>query len=124
VTFCDLLQLNPQFALQIAGLAKQINWYTTTIMAQHRFTTTGIIKQFPQVGGWVYLPITQTYRDLSYTTPPKWGLVPATITIGDTTWQRSLLPFGDGSLFIALNAKVRRAENLSVGDTITATFRL
>lgn len=85
------------------------------------FTTTGTVKQFPQKGGWVYLPVEQTYADLG-TPKPRWGLVPATITIGSTTWTKSLLPYGDGSLFIALNAKVRKAEGIGVGDTLTATF--
>lgn len=85
------------------------------------FKTAGKVKQFPQKGGWVYLPIQQTYADLG-TRKPKWGLVPATITIGKTTWKRSLLPFGDGTLFIALNEKVRKAERIHVGDSVVATF--
>lgn len=85
------------------------------------FTTTGVVKQFPQKGGWVYLPITQTYADLGIL-KPRWGLVPATITIGTTTWRRSLLPMGDGTLFIALNASVRKKEGIEVGDTVTATY--
>lgn len=86
------------------------------------FTVTATVKQFPQKGGWVYLPIPQTYTDLGG--KPRWGLVPATITLGKTTWQRSLLPFGDGTLFIALNEKVRKAEVVSVGDRITITFTI
>ena len=85
------------------------------------FTSTGIVKQFPQKGGWVYLPIKQTYGDLG-TRKPRWGLVPATITLGTTTWKRSLLPHGDGTLFIALNEKVRKAENIKVGTKIKVTF--
>jgi hypothetical protein len=94
-------------------------------MMKKLFTVTGKVKLFPQASGWVYLPIPQTYEDLGFKKQkPKWGLVPATITIGNTTWQKSLLPYGDGSLFIALNAKVRKAESISVGDTITVTFTL
>jgi hypothetical protein len=86
------------------------------------FTSTGIVKKFPQKGGWIYVPITQTYAELGG--KPKWGLIPTIITIGNTTWQRSLLPYGDGSLFIALNEKVRKAENIEVGDKITLSFKL
>ena len=85
------------------------------------FTTEGKVKIFPQKGGWVYLPIAQSYDDLKIK-KQRWGLVPATITIGMTTWKKSLLPFGDGTLFIALNEKVRKAEHIKVGDTIIATF--
>jgi hypothetical protein len=84
------------------------------------YTCKGIIKQFPQKGGWVYVPITQTYKDFGG--KPKWGLVPAKITLGSTTWTRSLLPLGDGTLFIALNEKVRKAEKVAVGDTVQISF--
>ena len=87
------------------------------------FTSKGKAKIFPQKGGWVYLPVTHTYVDLGIK-KPRWGLVPASITIGKTTWRKSLLPLGDGTLFIALNEKVRKAEKISVGDTVTANFSL
>jgi len=84
------------------------------------FTVKGTVKQFPQKGGWVYLSIPQTYKDFGG--KPKWGLIPATITLGKTTWKRSLLPFGDGTLFIALSEKIRKAEKINVGDSVTVTF--
>ncbi len=87
------------------------------------FTAKGTVTVFPQQGGWVYLPIPQTYSDLKIE-KPKWGLVPVTITIGKTTWKKSLLPFGNGTLFIALNQKVRQAEKIHIGDVITAKFVL
>lgn len=73
--------------------------------------------------GWVYIPIKQTYTDFGIK-KPRWGLVPAEITIGKTTWQKSLLPLGDGTLFIALNKKVRDAEDIKVGDKIEVQFRI
>jgi hypothetical protein len=87
------------------------------------FVSKAKVKVFPQKGGWVYLPIKQTYQELDMK-KPRWGLVPATITIGHTTWTKSLLPFGDGTLFIALNAKVRKAEGIKIGDVVTAHFSL
>ncbi len=87
------------------------------------FSATAVVKQFPQKGGWVYLPIPQTYTDLKIE-KPKWGLVPATITIGKTTWTRSLLPMGDGTLFIPLSEKVRKAEGIAVGDKVAVRFVL
>lgn len=84
------------------------------------FTATAKVKKFPQKGGWVYVPISQSYQELGG--KPRWGLVPATITVGKTTWRKSLLPFGDGTLFVALNEKVRKAESIKVGDKITVTF--
>ncbi len=87
------------------------------------FQTTGRVKIFPQKGGWVYLPISQTYTDLGIK-KPLWGLVPVTMTLGKTTWRKSLLPLGDGTLFIALNARVRKAEGIHVGDVVTVSFSL
>ncbi len=87
------------------------------------FSTKGEVKIFPLKQGWVYLLIKQTYADFPIT-KPKWGLIPATITIGKTTWEKSLLPLGDGTLFIALNKKVRDAEDIRVGDVVTAKFSL
>lgn len=68
------------------------------------------------------MPIKQTYADLGG--KPKRGLVPATITIGKTTWKKSLLPYGDGTLFVALNEKVRKRENIKVGDKLSVSFKV
>ena len=87
------------------------------------FKTEGKVKIFPQKGGWVYLPIKQTYADLGIK-KPRWGLVPATITIGKTTWKKSLLPMGDGTLFISLSEKIRKAEDIKIGDSVIANFSL
>ncbi len=87
------------------------------------FKAEGQVKIFPQKGGWVYLPIKQTYADLNIS-KPRWGLVPARITIGRTTWNKSLLPMGDGTLFIALNEKIRKAEDIKIGDSVVANFSI
>jgi hypothetical protein len=86
------------------------------------FTVTTSVKRFPQAGGWVYVPVPQTYKDLGG--KPRWGLVPATITLGKTTWKKSLLPYGDGTLFIALNERVRKAEKIAVGDRVTIHYQV
>lgn len=87
------------------------------------YTSTTFVKRFPQKGGWVYVPIDQTYADFAIK-KPRWGLVPATITIGKTTWKKSLLPFGDGTMFVSLNEKVRRAEKIEVGDSVTVQVKI
>jgi hypothetical protein len=44
--------------------------------------------------------------------------------VGDSIWDTSLLPMGDGTHFIALNAKVRKAEGVEVGKSIKVIFKV
>lgn len=87
------------------------------------YSSTNVVKRFPQKGGWVYVPVDQNYADLGVK-KPKWGLVPATIAIGNTTWKKSLLPLGDGTLFVALSEKIRRKEEIYVGETVTVIVKV
>lgn len=52
-----------------------------------------------------------------------WGVIPATVTIGATTWTTSLFP-KDGGYLVPLKVAIRRAEQLEIGDTTTVTLRL
>jgi hypothetical protein len=52
-----------------------------------------------------------------------WGMVPARVTIGATTWETSLWP-KDGGYVVPLKAAVRRAERLEVGDPVTVELTL
>jgi hypothetical protein len=47
-----------------------------------------------------------------------WGMIPVAVQIGATEWTTSLWP-KDGSYVVPLKAKVRKAEGLEVGDTVT-----
>jgi hypothetical protein len=47
-----------------------------------------------------------------------WGMIPATIRIGKTEWKTSLFP-KDGRYIVPLKARVRNAEHLDEGDTVT-----
>jgi len=46
-----------------------------------------------------------------------WGVIPATVTIGDTQWTTSLIP-KDGAYLVPVKADVRRAEKLREGDVV------
>ncbi|MEU6076273.1 DUF1905 domain-containing protein [Micromonospora sp. NPDC047074] len=46
-----------------------------------------------------------------------WGMIPVTARIGATDWSTSLFP-RDGRYVVPVKAAVRRAEGLSVGDTV------
>lgn len=45
-----------------------------------------------------------------------WGMIPATVRIGDSEWKTSLWP-KNGGYIVPIKAWVREAEQLDVGDT-------
>ncbi|MFC2606109.1 MAG: DUF1905 domain-containing protein [Candidatus Nanosynbacter sp.] len=49
-------------------------------------------------------------------------MVAVEATVGSSSWQTSLLPMGDGSQFLALPAKVRQKEQITIGDVIEVSF--
>jgi hypothetical protein len=46
-----------------------------------------------------------------------WGVIPATVQIGQTEWTTSLFP-KDGSYLVPIKVSVRKAENLEEGDKV------
>lgn len=52
-----------------------------------------------------------------------WGMVPVTVTVGDTTWQTSLWP-KDGGYVVPLKAAARKAERIEVGDPVSVVLTL
>jgi hypothetical protein len=47
-----------------------------------------------------------------------WGMIPVHVQIGKTKYKTSLWP-KDGSYIVPIKASVRKAENLTEGDTVT-----
>ena len=47
-----------------------------------------------------------------------WGMVPVDVRVGDSAWTTSLWP-KDGTYLLPLKDRVRRAENVDEGDTVT-----
>jgi predicted pyridoxine 5'-phosphate oxidase superfamily flavin-nucleotide-binding protein len=92
-------------------------------MRGKHFPVKGKVEIFPQEGGWVFVRVPDQYTEMTRGHADR-GLVAITAKSGTTTWNTSLMPMGDGTHFIALSAKVRRAENIRVGDTISLSFRL
>jgi hypothetical protein len=52
-----------------------------------------------------------------------WGVVPATAEIGDTEWTTSLFP-KDGSYLVPVKTRVRSAEHLELGHTVTVRLTI
>ena len=52
-----------------------------------------------------------------------WGVIPVLVTLGDTEWETSLFP-KDGRYLLPVKDKVRKAELLELGDTVTVRLVL
>lgn len=52
-----------------------------------------------------------------------WGMIPVTVTIGQTTWTTSLWP-KDGGYVIPLKDRVRAAEGLALDDVVTVQISI
>lgn len=52
-----------------------------------------------------------------------WGMIPVTVTIGATRWTTSLWP-KNGAYVVPLKDAIRRAERISLGDTVTVRLDL
>ena len=87
------------------------------------FPIEGRVEIFPQEGGWTYVRVAREHSEVTREQADR-GVVAVTATIGQTTWDTSLMPMGDGTHFIALNKKVRNAEGIRVGDRVTGSFVL
>lgn len=81
-----------------------------------------IVELFPQKGGWYYVKVPITYTTMSKDRAVR-GLVPIVAKIETYEWKTSLLPFGDGTHFIALNAKVRNLFKIDEGDKLDIEFK-
>ncbi len=92
-------------------------------MLTETFTISGEVNIFPQKGGWHYVDAPEEYTEMTKEYADR-GLVAITATVGDTSWDTSLLPKGDGTLFIALPAKVRKREKIELGNYIEVSFVL
>jgi len=47
-----------------------------------------------------------------------WGMIPASVRIGQTDWTTSLFP-KNGGYIVPIKDRVREAENLDAGDVVT-----
>lgn len=90
------------------------------------FEVSGKIKRFPGKNGWYYVELdeglSKSLRPLLANLWP--ALLKAEFRINKTTWHSSIMPIKDGPLFIALPAKIRKAEDLDVGNKVTIIFKI
>ncbi len=71
---------------------------------------------------WFFVTVPEAQcRDLKAMSPfvtYGWGMIPATVRIGKTTYKTALWP-KDGLYIVPLKASVRKAEKLEEGDEVT-----
>jgi len=81
------------------------------------------VKLFEREKGWYYVSVpTALSKPLEHLADR--GLIAVTATVGGSSWRTSLLPMGDGTHFIALPAKVRSKEKLTLGAEINVSFEI
>jgi hypothetical protein len=90
-------------------------------MQKQGFPVRAKVQIFPVVNPWVYVPVPLEYTEMLTDLMDR-GIVPITVTLGENVWNTSLMPKGDGTHFIPLSAKIRKIENIEVGDSIRLTF--
>ena len=79
------------------------------------------VEIFERAMGWHYIAVpTELSKPLEHLADR--GLIAVKAKVGNSSWPTSLLPMGDGTHFIALPAKVRSKEKISLGMTIEASF--
>jgi hypothetical protein len=87
---------------------------------------TGKVNIFPMSSPWYWvgvpLEIALKIKASARKTPSN-KFVPINVKLGGTEWRTALLPLGEGRYFVALKAKVRKAEGVTVGDTVTISIK-
>lgn len=57
-------------------------------------------------------------RDAAALVTYGWGMIPVSVRIGGTDWTTSLFP-KNGGYIVPLKDRVRNAEQIDLGDTVT-----
>ncbi|MCL2640066.1 MAG: DUF1905 domain-containing protein [Phycisphaerales bacterium] len=84
----------------------------------------GIVEIFDKCNmPWWYVRVPKKMSGL-YAAFADRGLIAVTATVGKNAWPTSLLPFGDTTHFLALPAKVRKANDIKLGDKISVKFEI
>jgi hypothetical protein len=87
-----------------------------------RFTFQGEIRYWHGPAPWYFIAVPEAAcralhavsSDVSY----GWGVIPATVRIGETEFTTSLFP-KDGGYLVPIRLAVRRAQHLEEGDSPT-----
>ena len=92
----------------------------------NRYKVTGKVRRFPGKGGWFYVELDKEMsNDFRPLIKEPWpALLSASFKLNNTKWDSSIMPIKDGPLFIALPAKVRKAEGIQQNQIVSVEFQL
>jgi hypothetical protein len=72
---------------------------------------------------WYFITVprepSQELKEIMTAVTYGWGMIPVRARIGKTEWETAMWP-KDGQYILPLKVKVRRAEGIEEGDTVTA----
>jgi len=92
-----------------------------------RLTFSGPLWHWRGPAPWYFVTVpddeSEIIKDESAAVTYGWGMIPATVTIGDTRWETSLFP-KEGRYVVPVKADIRRAEHLSEGDLLTVDLEI
>ena len=98
-----------------------MNTYYEDIGMERKFSAG--VKLFEREKGWYYVPVpSELSKPIEHLA--ERGLIAVTAKTGNSSWQTSLLPMGDGTHFIALPAKIRSKEKLMLGSEVSVSFEI
>jgi len=86
-----------------------------------RYSFAAKVDFFDREMGWHYVAVPTDLSEPLLHLADR-GLIAVTAYVGRSSWPTSLLPMGDGTHFIALPAKVRAREEISLGAQIEVSF--
>lgn len=84
---------------------------------------------YPGTSGWRFLALprmeSNEIKETFGRRAKGWGSLPVSVTIGNTVWDTSIFPDKkSGSYLLPLKVKVRKAEDINDGSTVTFSIRL
>jgi hypothetical protein len=90
------------------------------------YNITGEVQRFEGKYGWHYVELdSKLSSDLRPLLNNSWpALLRASFKINTTKWESSIMPIQDGPLFIALPARIRKAEDIHEGKLVEIEFTL
>lgn len=80
------------------------------------------VEKTPGTGGWHYVRVPDDIRATIRHDSGKNGNVPVQVTIGKSTWPSTTMSMGEQRWFVAVKAAVRKAEDITEGDTVSVTI--